>query len=155
MTANDMLSVQAELEQSNAGFRRLPGTTLKDGLGRIVYTPPQDHSEIVELMSDLERFLLTQSDRTYVLDTKWKRIDQSLSNASDKYGLSQPDFYQLFAYGERYLDGVGEMLLVYPMTRTFSAPLPVFVYSESLTLRVVPFDLERGQLVGHELHGWS
>ena len=57
MTANDMLSVQAELEQSNAGFRRLPGTTLKDGLGRIVYTPPQDHSEIVELMSDLERFI--------------------------------------------------------------------------------------------------
>ncbi len=57
LTSNHILKIQAELEQSDAGFRKLPGTTLKDGAGRVVYTPPQDAREIVELMRDLERFI--------------------------------------------------------------------------------------------------
>ena len=57
LTANHMIAIQAELEQNNAGFRKLPGTALKDGAGRVVYTPPQDPAEIVALMSDLERFI--------------------------------------------------------------------------------------------------
>ena len=69
---------------------------------------------------------LRHHEHTRVLDTKWKRIDQSLNNAREKFGLSQADFYQLLAYGERYMRGVGEMLLVYPMTRTFCAPLALF-----------------------------
>ncbi|MCC6242036.1 MAG: Fic family protein, partial [Gemmatimonadaceae bacterium] len=42
---------------NTAGFRALPGTTLKDGMGRVVYTPPQAHGEIVALMRDLETFI--------------------------------------------------------------------------------------------------
>jgi Fic family protein len=57
LTANHMLAIQAELEQNNAGFRKLPGTSLKDGAGRVVYTPPQAATEIVDLMRDLERFI--------------------------------------------------------------------------------------------------
>jgi Fic family protein len=57
LTANHMIEIQAELEQNNAGFRKLPGTALKDGAGRVVYTPPQDPAAIVELMRDLERFI--------------------------------------------------------------------------------------------------
>jgi Fic family protein len=57
LTANHMIEVQAELEQNNAGFRKLPGTALKDGAGRVVYTPPQEPNAIVELMRDLERFI--------------------------------------------------------------------------------------------------
>jgi Fic family protein len=57
LTANHMIEVQAELEQNNAGFRKLPGTALKDGAGRVVYTPPQDPNAIIELMRDLERFI--------------------------------------------------------------------------------------------------
>jgi Fic family protein len=38
---------------NQAGFRRLPGTALKDGGGRTVYTPPQDAAEIVALMGAL------------------------------------------------------------------------------------------------------
>ena len=45
------------LEQNNAGFRKLPGTALKNGAGQTVYTPPQNPAEIVALMGDLERFL--------------------------------------------------------------------------------------------------
>jgi len=57
LTANHMVGIQAELERNNAGFRKLPGTALKDGGGQTVYTPPQDPAEIVALMSGLERFL--------------------------------------------------------------------------------------------------
>jgi Fic family protein len=57
LTNNDILRVQAELEQNDAGFRRLPGTALKDGSGRTVYTPPQDADAILRLMADLERFI--------------------------------------------------------------------------------------------------
>jgi len=57
LTANHMIAIQAELEQNNAGFRKLPGTALKTPAGQVVYTPPQDPAELVELMRDLERFI--------------------------------------------------------------------------------------------------
>lgn len=57
LTGNHILEIQSELERNNAGFRKLPGTALKDGSGQIIYTPPQDPAEIVALMRDLERFM--------------------------------------------------------------------------------------------------
>ncbi len=57
LTANHIIEIQAELERNNAGFRKLPGTALKDGVGQTVYTPPQEPDEIVALMRDLERFI--------------------------------------------------------------------------------------------------
>ena len=57
LTNNHLLDIQAELERNRAGFRRLPGTALKDAGGRTVFTPPQDPAQIVALMSDLERFV--------------------------------------------------------------------------------------------------
>ena len=57
ITANHIIAIQAELEQTNAGFRKLPGTALKNGAGETVYAPPQDPSEIIALMRDLERFI--------------------------------------------------------------------------------------------------
>lgn len=57
LTANHIIEIQAELERNNAGFRKLPGTALKDSGGQTVYTPPQEPAEIVALMSDLERFI--------------------------------------------------------------------------------------------------
>jgi 5-methylcytosine-specific restriction enzyme subunit McrC len=94
--------------------------------------------------------LLTVGQKKWVIDTKWKRLDAALSNASDKYKLSQGDFYQLFAYGQHYLAGKGEMLLVFPRTSWFQAALPGFEYTKDLRIHVVPFDLEAGSLAG----GW-
>lgn len=56
LTVNHVLEIQAELERNSAGFRKVPGTTLKDPAGRIVYTPPEP-TDIVALMTDLERFI--------------------------------------------------------------------------------------------------
>ena len=57
LSCNHMIAVQRDLEQNDAGFRKVPGTTLKDGRGRVIYEPPQSHREIVELMSDLEKVI--------------------------------------------------------------------------------------------------
>lgn len=57
ITANHLIDIQAELERNNAGFRKLPGTALKSSNGQTVYTPPQDPTEILALMRDLERFI--------------------------------------------------------------------------------------------------
>lgn len=57
LTANHIIEIQAELERNNAGFRKLPGTALKNSAGQTIYTPPQDAVEIVSLMSDLEHFV--------------------------------------------------------------------------------------------------
>jgi 5-methylcytosine-specific restriction enzyme subunit McrC len=80
-----------------------------------------------------------------VLDTKWKCI--STSDRENKYGLSQNDFYQMFAYGHKYLAGKGEMLLIYPLTNGFSEILPPFDYSIDLRLWVTPFDLENDEMI--------
>mgnify|MGYP000864413936 CR=1 FL=1 len=58
LTSNHILDIHAELEMNRAGFRKLPGTELKnEQSGEIIYTPPQDHDTIVRLMSNLELFI--------------------------------------------------------------------------------------------------
>lgn len=57
LTLSTMLEVQEALECNQAGLRRLPGTTLRNDLGEVVYTPPQSGEEVRQLMSDLERFI--------------------------------------------------------------------------------------------------
>lgn len=79
-----------------------------------------------------------------VLDTKWKLIDQNKTAGKDKFGLSQDDFYQMLGYGHKYLDGAGNLVLIYPKTATFNKLLEhSFDYDEHsrLTLRVLPFDV--------------
>ena len=58
LRSNDILIIQEELEKNSAGFRKLPGTALKNAITReTVYTPPQEYSEILDLMSNLEEFI--------------------------------------------------------------------------------------------------
>jgi Fic family protein len=58
LTNNDILDIQATIEENRAGFRKLPGTALKnDQTGETVYEPPQHPDEILALMANLERFI--------------------------------------------------------------------------------------------------
>jgi Fic family protein len=58
LTTKSILKIQEILEGNSAGFRKLPGTALKNATtGETVYTPPQDHEEIVRLMSNLEKYI--------------------------------------------------------------------------------------------------
>jgi 5-methylcytosine-specific restriction enzyme subunit McrC len=84
----------------------------------------------------------------WVLDAKWKLLNSSERN--NNYRLSQSDFYQLFAYGQKYLGGTGHMALIYPQTESFQKPLDPFHFNNELTLEVLPFDLEQESLLGME-----
>lgn len=53
-----ILRVQEEVEQNNAGLRKVPGTVLKNQTtGVVVYEPPQDAVLIEKLMADLVDFI--------------------------------------------------------------------------------------------------
>lgn len=56
LTNNHILDIQAALEKNNAGFRKLPGTTLRNDRKEVVYTPPAP-DRIPEMMSEFERFI--------------------------------------------------------------------------------------------------
>ncbi|HBR3806466.1 TPA: McrC family protein [Klebsiella pneumoniae] len=94
-------------------------------------------------------FLIT-GGQTVVLDAKWKLLDSRADDSQRKYEISQPDLYQMFAYGQKYLRGKGNMMLIYPRHQCFATPLPVFRFDEDLSLWCVPFDLETGKLVKGE-----
>lgn len=57
LTNNVIKQIQEILEGNKAGFRSVPGTTLKNNKNEIVYTPPQDSIEIERLMANLEEFI--------------------------------------------------------------------------------------------------
>ena len=58
LTNRIILQIQEVLENNKAGFRKLPGTELKNALtGKTIYTPPQDFNDINRLMTNLERFI--------------------------------------------------------------------------------------------------
>ncbi len=58
LTTRTIIKIQETLEGNKAGFRKLPGTTIKNSYtGEIIYTPPQDPQEIRNLMTRLEKFI--------------------------------------------------------------------------------------------------
>jgi len=55
---NTILRVQEEVEQNDAGLRKVPGTVLKNQMsGATIYEPPQDARVIEKLMTDLVEFI--------------------------------------------------------------------------------------------------
>lgn len=53
LRVNDIVTIQQELVENTAGVRSTPGTVLKsDKTGEVIYTPPQDKQEILELLSN-------------------------------------------------------------------------------------------------------
>ena len=83
-------SSPAVLLVNTAGFRKLPGTTLKDGSGAVIYTPPQQHQEIVELMSDLEKYINSDSGlpdpliRMALIHHQFESIDPSMTRSAER-----------------------------------------------------------------------
>lgn len=58
LTNKTILEVQEVLERNQAGFRKLPGTTLKNATTQeVIYIPPQDANDIIDLMSNLEKYI--------------------------------------------------------------------------------------------------
>ncbi len=65
LTNKTILQIQEVLEDNKAGFRKLPGTALKNAAtGETIYTPPQDYDEILRLMTNLEKYINDSESRT-------------------------------------------------------------------------------------------
>jgi 5-methylcytosine-specific restriction enzyme subunit McrC len=120
------------------------GARLKTQVGGKALVEDHVGKTIFRLRPDL---MITKDKlATWVLDTKWKLLDQG--NRSKKYGISQSDMYQLYAYGHKFLDaGNKNLMLIYPMTKKFTEALPVFRYEDGFELWVVPFDIANGELL--------
>lgn len=112
------------------------------------YLTVHKNKRMFNLQPDL---LLESADKKWVLDVKWKKLDSS--NRDNNYGLSQQDFYQLYAYGKKYLEGQSssELILIYPATTAFETSLPLFDFGGGMKLWVLPFDLTNdGALIDFE-----
>lgn len=94
---------------------------------------------------------VTRESERWILDTKWKALEST--DRANKYHLSQTDLYQMFAYGHCYLGGAGAMALIFPRHEGFREPLAPFDFGGGLVLHVLPFDLERDELIGAERLG--
>ncbi len=71
-----ILTIQKELLENNAGFRTQAGTKLVNSLGQVVYTPPQHPTEILDLMSNLEK---------YINDNNFSKVDDLIKMAVVHY----------------------------------------------------------------------
>lgn len=66
LTTKTIIEIQGELEKNNAGIRKLPGTSIKNlTTGETVYVPPQNHTDIVNYLSNLEKFINDDSLSQY------------------------------------------------------------------------------------------
>ncbi|WXU00143.1 MAG: hypothetical protein Ctma_0854 [Catillopecten margaritatus gill symbiont] len=83
----------------------------------------------------------------YILDTKWKLIDEKQTyesgNIDHKKGIQQSDMYQLFAYGKKY--DVPKVILIYPQWAKFENEFS-FKLDEGLDLCVKPFALDNDKM---------
>ena len=57
LSTNMIVEIQGVLEQNRAGIRSQMGTVLKNSFGDVIYTPPQNYDEIIDLMTNLENYI--------------------------------------------------------------------------------------------------
>lgn len=58
LTTNMIIDLQRMIEPNKAGIRKIPGVTLTNATtGEVVYTPPSGETVILDLMSNLEKYI--------------------------------------------------------------------------------------------------
>lgn len=77
LTTNGIIEIHRIVEPDKGNIRRLPGTFIKNtSTGEVLFTPPQNESEIRDLLSNLER---------YINDDDMEKIDPLLKLAPIHY----------------------------------------------------------------------
>nr|WP_153566258.1 McrC family protein [Acinetobacter lwoffii] len=91
-----------------------------------------------------------------ILDTKWKLLDQN--SEDQRYGISDGDMQQMFAYSYMYLEHDGPIVLIYPKSSKFNKALPEFQLNKherdqgkNPNIWVLPFDLDKDKLIGFDM----
>lgn len=133
--------------------RLMPGASLEAQCAGKIFCM-QKGGKVFRLRPDM---VVHYGEKNWVLDTKWKRLGADIGANS----ISIQDVHQLYAYGWQWLDGQGDVILVYPEHDRFPHPQPPFVFqrpqqvSEASPLRllVATFDLATDSLYCHEAAG--
>jgi len=121
--------------------KQMPDGLQVRGQVRSEYLVSHKNKDMFNLKPDL--VIYKEQKIHAVLDTKWKLID---GGGKDKYGISQADMYQMFAYGHKYLAGKGDIVLIYPQHDGFTQAVEhSFDFSDDLKVWVVPFVIDEGQ----------
>ena len=93
----------------------------------------------------------TEKYRNKILDTKWKLLDQNVEE--QRYGISDGDMQQMFAYSYHYLQQNGDVILIYPQHSGFKEPLTFDFHTheqdkhKTPKLWVLPFNLDEERLI--------
>jgi 5-methylcytosine-specific restriction enzyme subunit McrC len=114
---------------------------------REISVQDRKHYLLTDLNISREKFSLRPdlvihvNEKTIIADTKWKMINQHLSQSN--YNISQSDMYQLYAYGKKYQAGNGsvQLALIYPHSESFYTPLN-FKYEKNLLIDAIPYNFE-------------
>lgn len=95
---------------------------------------------VFKLRPDIEVVI---DDKRWIMDTKWKLLD--VYNGGPTYGLSERDFYQMLAYGFKFLEENISMTLIYPAWENFPRheKIPLFYFNEKMNLVVANVCLEK------------
>ncbi len=103
----------------------------------------RDEKDIFKIKPDIVALDKTQEIR-YILDAKWKLVDQS--DKDSKFKIAQADMYQLLSYAKIYQSQEAKevkLMLLYPKTSLFSKEI-IMKYndSEKTEIKMIPFDIE-------------
>ena len=121
-------------------FESYIATQLKKQLNGMGYTlSAQDKT--YHLFDEPKKFLMKpdivikhkETDRIFVMDTKWKVLSDSKAN----YGISQADMYQMYAYQNKYHSE--NVTLLYPLTEKVEQNKNIEFYANDGTLIRVRF----------------
>lgn len=119
LTNRALVDMFRQLEQREDGFRRTPGTALKnEQTGEIVYVPPQEPDNIVEYMTTLERF---------INDDELSELDPLI-----KMALIHHQFESIHPFP----DGngrIGRIINVLYLTRSKLLSIPILYLSRHIT----------------------
>ena len=100
-----------------------------------------EQQEVFMMKPDISLLISKTNIPKIILDSKWKRINESKDKYNNKHGISQKDMYQLFAYGKIYRSNpVG---LIFPKTDDFKSTLNYEYEDEKLNLFCFPFDVTK------------
>ena len=62
ITTNLCVEIMQSIKKNTSGIRTTPGVALKNGKGKIIYTPPTGTEVIIKKMSNLETFINGKND---------------------------------------------------------------------------------------------
>ncbi len=116
----------------------------------MLYTKANDVVGVKNWFQLKPDLMLINNSSKAILDAKWKMLEEGKNNTKDKFGISQSDIYQMYAYGQKYLQGDGHIFLIYPFHKNFPNDVPPFYFDDELQLWIVGFDLDSGHIMAGE-----